>query len=314
MPGAGKSLFLLSWMEEKARAGRRVWTNLRLSKSCPFASQVFQMDDPENHFPVFDAPREKPCPVCGRLARPAKNCPSCFGNGPTYSPFRAWWHWSRPGDCFAIDELDNYMDSSDFGEIRQLGAECALYPKMHRKLGHDVCYTIQRKENLWVRFRRQTQEWILCESDWRVMPGFVVRWVPDYFLRFKRWRYYDENCSHLVDTGNWTRKEASRMFAWYDTKQVLGPANLTDWCRNEYTVSSDGSAAFARRFSERGGAGGPDASAAGSVRDHVPGSGNVDLPDVVGLRVGQVNVNGDSSSDVDEDAGECVNAEGDGEQ
>lgn len=285
LPGAGKSLFLLSYLEAAVRGGRDVWTNLRIKECCPYFDQVHVMDDDfqrvewmgkkymGSRYPVFQEP-----------------------DGVDGVPFRAFWHFCPPGAVIIIDEIDNYLESGDWAKLRGVGREAHLYWKMHRKLGHDVCFTVQKLENLWVKVRRQTQEWVMCESDWRVLHPLLVRWMPDWALRFRRWRYQDEKLKVELDAGTWTRREASRYFSWYDTKQILGPAQLTRWGKDTLNVvgeiGGDGAANLRGNTGGVAGTSGQDVVAGASGVPCGDSWGDMGLAECVG--------------DVEDDASECI--------
>ncbi len=202
-PGAGKGLKMTQLLGRFCGAGLLVASNIESAPGFPWPDQYLRLDDPHNQYPVFDVSNE-PREGYKRSA-----------NGRQY--YRAFWDFLGPGNWkILIDELDNYFDSMDFANIPPEGR---IYWKQHRKFKHDVFYTVQSLENLFNRIRRQTQLAILCENTERGHPWF--RWLPRSLSRFNHYVYADMDLTTLVDQGHMSYREASEVFGWYYTDQIL---------------------------------------------------------------------------------------------
>lgn len=197
--GGGKTLYGLQWLGNQALSGRPCYTNIKLSDSCPFHNRVAFLDD-DGDYPVFrgDGKRE---------------------------PVRAFWQFCKPGGAYVIDEADNYWDSMDFARLHEASEHARLYFKQSRKFGDDLVLIVQDIENLWGRIRRVTSMYIHCENTAR-SGSYFMRLLPRGLSQFLRvchtgWPFTDNN---FFLSGGMSYREASPMFTWYETSQLISGA------------------------------------------------------------------------------------------
>jgi hypothetical protein len=193
--GSGKTLHALEWMKHAVFAGRPVFTNIQLLPLCPFHDQVYFMDDVE--WPVL------------------------VGEGPGDPSYKAWWHFTPPGSLVIVDEADLYFDC---GEHSRLGKDVKSVHKMIRKIEVDIVYIVQNIKNLYVRIRRLASRFIVCEWTYRTSPLFT--YMPKSFSRFIRSEFMDDTLTMHSRDGHISYREASLMFGWYRTKQLLGDLSI----------------------------------------------------------------------------------------
>jgi hypothetical protein len=173
-----------------------VYTNIRLTDACPFAGGVALLDDDAGEFPVLRGQ-------------------------PGSSDYKAWWHYVLPGSLVVVDEGDLYFDCS---EHSRLGEDVRQFHKMVRKVGIDVVYIVQSIQNMYVRIRRLTQRFIVCEFTYRTIKAFS--WLPKSLSAFICAEYADESLRMVKQSGRISFGEAVEMFPWYNTKQLLGDVGL----------------------------------------------------------------------------------------
>jgi hypothetical protein len=210
-PGSGKTLYMLWLMGQYLAAGRPVATNIRLTKACPFYNRVAMLDDDEAKWPVFQEP-DKDRDI----------------------PYRAFWHYLNPNGlagpwAIFVDEADNYWDSSEFGRLN-VAKDVRLYHKQHRKLKHDIIYSVQNLDNLYVRVRRMVQSFVVCEYTRR--SSRLYKYLPSWCQKFCRAEFTSEQFGPktLVGNGSFTWWEAKKMFTWYTTEQLIGDTSFyADW-------------------------------------------------------------------------------------
>jgi hypothetical protein len=193
--GQGKTLYALSLLEQAAKVGRPVLTNISLSSRCPYASRVGFIDDEE-------------ALVCGRTRS---------------GRYEAFWHFAPPESVVVIDEADWYFDCSDHGSVAK---DVRQYHKQVRKLKHDLIYIVQHVPNMYVRIRRLTTSFVVCEWNYRSNRFFQL--LPKAWSRFQRSEFSSDEFtrrSHMAD-GYWTYSEGSRFFPWYRTDQMLGDVSF----------------------------------------------------------------------------------------
>ena len=195
--GSGKTLKALKWMQNAALVQRRpVYTNIRLTPQCPFADRVALLDDDEGNYPVLRGQ-------------------------PGSADYKAWWHYVLPGSMVVVDEGDLYFDCTDHSK---LGEDVRQFHKMVRKVGIDVVYIVQSIQNMYVRIRRLTQRFVVCEFTYRTIGAFS--WLPKSLSAFICAEYADEGLRMVKKSGRISFGEASSMFSWYNTKQLLGDVGL----------------------------------------------------------------------------------------
>jgi hypothetical protein len=183
-------------MAQAALANRPIFTNVEITDECPFAGRCARLDDVDDMFPVLRGL-------------------------PTDGDYAAWWHFVPPfvGSVVVIDEADLYFDCRDF---TTLGKDVGYVHKMLRKWKIDVIYLCQSLDNLYVRIRRLTQRFIVCEHNYatdRFIARLGVRWS-----RFLRSEFGHESLSDATHTadGYFTWREAAVMFPWFRTEQIIG--------------------------------------------------------------------------------------------
>jgi hypothetical protein len=232
-PGSGKSLYALFLMEQAVKAGRPVYTNIELLPACPFQDKVAQID-------TRDWPIVRGEPTVGR-------------SGKVNPDYLAFWHYVLPGAVVVIDEVNIYFDATDHAEFSK---DARQFHQQHRKLGIDLIYLCQNLPNMWVRIRRLTGRFILCE--WNYRTSRIFNHLPITWSRFLRGEYGDEQFRDERAVGYFSYREAARMFSWYRTEQILGD---TTYFRqavtngNAYSGSAAGAAGSGSAI-ERGSASG----------------------------------------------------------
>src|SRR5690349_21694467 len=110
--GSGKNVYTMFLMEEAAKSGRPIYTNIELTADCPFADRVARIDDEAGEYPVCRGEPGKPGYLC-------------------------FWHYVRPGAVVFLDEADVYFwcrENSAFGR------DLFVFHKQHRKLKCDLVY------------------------------------------------------------------------------------------------------------------------------------------------------------------------------
>lgn len=255
-PGHGKTLYLLYCMYEYIRKGWLVATNIHLTAKCPFQKRVVLIDGPEVcascggagqsgdgerwepcggcagrgftvPFPTFQMPEVERCAACkGKLP----TCERCGGSGQlTLTAYRAFWHYMPRKVCYVLDEFDNEFDSMDFAKLAQVSRDGRLYFKQHRKREDVIIYAVQNIDNLWTRIRRMTESFVVCEWNYRTRP--LLRYLPMSWSSFIRAEFSDVSLSprHFIGEGYFKYREAAEMFAWYDTRQIVGDVSQYNW-------------------------------------------------------------------------------------
>jgi len=209
--GHGKGLFSMQVLEEAVLSGRPVYTNYELLPGCPYVDRVARIDDDGGNWPVY---RGKP-PRDGK--KPSDD-------------YMAFWHYTVPGSVVIIDEADTYFDCSDHSDM---GHDIRRFHKQHRKLGLDLIYIVQNCENLYVRIRRLTQRFVICEWNFRsfrfmqTLAGWIGVDRVKRMSRFLRSEFGSDSfspSSHLCD-GFLSYREAEEKYfqkAWYRTEQLIG--------------------------------------------------------------------------------------------
>jgi zonular occludens toxin Zot len=197
LPGEGKTIYAVWLVEQLVRQGRRVVTNIELKTDHPAYDRVYSIGSDD--YPVVS---DK----------------GCFFN-----------HFP-PGSVYVIDEADVYFDASDHGKTPQ---QVRLYFKQHRKRRDDVVLIVQYPANLYVRIRRLVNEWVWCYRDGAInglpgVAGLLLKVLPKRFHRFNRNTYALESMQHnsLIRSGYITTKEASAMYDWYTTEQLIGDCSF----------------------------------------------------------------------------------------
>lgn len=227
LPGSGKSLYMLWLMGQYVTQGAQVATNMILTPSCPFQKHVVQLDGPPftdvkanggetfqvSQYPVFQMPIE-------HWEDKRKT---------TIYPYKAFWHYMPPQWVYFIDEADNYFDSMDFTALKNVGDDCRLYYKQHRKREDVLILSVQNLDNIWNRIRRMVQKFIVCENTRRSMR--IMSYLPISWSRFVRAEYGHESLREesLLGSGYFSYSEAQRMFSWYRTDQLVGGAWRYKW-------------------------------------------------------------------------------------
>lgn len=234
-PGHGKSLYLLYCMYHFVRTGWTVATNMELTDACPFAHKVVRLDD--GKFPVFQTPEpEKQCPLCfGRGTNAFSNqpCPVCQGKGKQPAiPYSAFWHYMPWGVAYVLDELDNLFDSMDFAKLAAVSRDARLYWKQHRKRGDVIVYAVQNLDNIWTRIRRMTESFVVCE--WNYRSSWIMSHMPKRWSSFLRAEFSDEsfNEQSVVTEGRFWYREATQLFSWYRTSQLVGDPSSYGWSKD----------------------------------------------------------------------------------
>ncbi len=213
VPGSGKSLYMLWLMQQYVNAGRKVFTNMELTPACPFYHKVFRLEADAERLPGFDhlALGRRPFrfPV---MTEPDKDAGVQFA---------AFWNYVPRGAAIFLDEGDNYFDSADWDAL-SVKKENRLYWKQHRKAGHDVIFTLQHLENLYIRVRRQVQSWIVCE--WNRRASRAYSYLPIWASAFNRVEFASEKFSKasMMGNGRFWYAEAKKMFTWYRSDQIIG--------------------------------------------------------------------------------------------
>lgn len=231
-PGNGKGIFAMSLVEQFCKARRPLYTNIRLTPQCPYYDQVVLVDDADD-----DAKSEAPVyrgvpPHRDRLGKLV----------PASADYCAFWHYMLPGSALILDEADTYFDCTDHSVM---GRDVRLFLKQHRKLGLDLIFIVQRIENLYIRIRRLTQRFIVCEWNWRSMRMFQRIFAPMAgFLtgsessamrlsKFMRSEFSSETLSpsSYLGDGAISYREAQKYFTWYTTEQLLGDTSHLQWMK-----------------------------------------------------------------------------------
>jgi hypothetical protein len=234
--GSGKTLYALFMMERAAAAGRPIYTNIQLTKACPYFGQVALIDTPE--FPVAPDP-DGEAPACWNCGAPDKR-PRGAKIGAWEDPlggegrvklesagqgYRFFWEYIVRGALVVVDEADLYFDCSDHGAMPR---EVRRFHKLSRKIECDVVYIVQNFENMYVRIRRLATRHIVCEYTWRSMRVFrylemlVGMEAARRLGRFVRSEFSDQALRDHRGDGYFTFAESQQYFGWYDTKQLLG--------------------------------------------------------------------------------------------
>jgi hypothetical protein len=237
--GSGKTLYALFMMQRAAESGRPIYTNIQLTKACPYYSHAALIDTPE--FPVApdaDAIASQPCWKCGAPAKKPRGKAGVFEAPEVEAKeqYSFYWEYIVPGALVVVDEADLYFDCSDHGAMPR---EVRRFHKLSRKIECDIVYIVQNFENMYVRIRRLATRHIVCEYTWRSMR--VFRYVEMLvgmekarrLARFVRSEYSDANLTRHRGDGYFTYMESSEFFGWYDTKQLLGDQSFL---RNVPTV------------------------------------------------------------------------------
>lgn len=195
-PGSGKTLYALWAMGACVAAGRRVATNIALTKACPFQDKVVFLDGAD--WPFIQLNKR------GEIER-------------------AFWQYMPAGFVYFWDEVDNDLDASDFSR-NNASTELRLYFKQHAKRGDDLFLIAQNLDNVWVRVRRMAARYIVCEYTHRTRP--LLRWLPRSFGCYLRGEFGHESMTPrtYLGSGHFTIAEAERMFGWYDRCQFIGAA------------------------------------------------------------------------------------------
>lgn len=231
--GSGKSLHAIDLMGLAALQGRPVYSNIELTPVCPFAHRVARIDTPD--WPVI-------------RGKPGDKDYLCF------------WHYILPGSMVVIDEINLYMDAMDF---KEMGRDAHQFHQQARKLHIDCVYIVHHMENVWVRLRRLGDHFVFCEHNYRTMR--IFRSLPLSMSRFLRSSFSTADArsgSHTGD-GYYTYKEASVIFPWYQTDQILGSTNIYRGIFDGNGFSSSvGGVAGEGRAGAAGGAGPADSTKA----------------------------------------------------
>lgn len=198
-PGSGKTLYALYLMQDAVRSGRKLYTNIELLPACPFASRAAKID--EEKWPILHGEPGKP-------------------------DYKAFWHYVLPGSVVVIDEADAWFDCTDHGSLPR---DIRLFHKQHRKLGLDLIYLVQNLKNLYVRIRRMAGRYIVCE--WNYRSSRTVQLLGKSWSRFLRGEFTSElfTPGNMTGEGYFTYAEASAMFNWYRTDQLLGDTKFYRW-------------------------------------------------------------------------------------
>jgi predicted DCC family thiol-disulfide oxidoreductase YuxK len=190
--GSGKTLYALNFIRAAVTSRRPVFTNIALKPDCPFADKVALIGDEQ--FPI--AARQR--------------------NAAGHQYF--WNYISAPRSVVVLDEANIYFDTSMHREMEREAIEAMQYI---RKAGMDLvllCHTI---DNLWVRVRRMAARFIVCDHNWR--SSRMVRMMGKDWSRFWYAEFADKRfCADTVrGVGHFSWREASKMFGWYDTRQIM---------------------------------------------------------------------------------------------
>ena len=144
---------------------------------------------------------------------------------------KQFWSYIKRPCTYIIDEADIFYDCRDHSKTAR---QFDVYLKQHRKRRDDVVFIVQYPDNLYVRIRRLTQEWVWCYKDGGVniagdIQGWMMRtFIPERFWRFRR-TYFGHakmRASDVTRTGYFTFAEASEMFGWYRTDQLIGQGDF----------------------------------------------------------------------------------------
>lgn len=211
--GSGKTLYSMEVMDQAARRGRDIMTNIDLLPGCWFAERAIRIGGQDA--PIYDEEDN-------------------IGFWNTWSVLRE--HLKAP--LIVIDEADIEFDCKNHSK---LGSELFRWLKQSRKLNVDIVFICQNLNNLHNRIRRLAQVTWVCEWSWVSAPGYQTILAPvigteaaKALTHYRRWQFSDAGCRQLVGIDALSYTSVARKYfrdPWYDTDQLLG-----DWSHEDETA------------------------------------------------------------------------------
>ncbi|MEM9346210.1 MAG: zonular occludens toxin domain-containing protein [Planctomycetota bacterium] len=200
-PGGGKSLYSIWLMNELAKVGKKVATNIELRPAHPSYKKIFRIGT-ESH------------PILGED--------------------RAFWNYF-PRDKRGFSYMNYFIDEADIDldatEWKDMAKPVRLYFKQHRKYKDNIWLITQNPNWLYNRVRDLVREFVWCDHDDYTSPGLgrALKYIiPQSMMRYRRRSFRDIKMtpSTLVRTGHFTNAEAEELYNWYYTEQIIGQSEF----------------------------------------------------------------------------------------
>ncbi len=194
MPGSGKGLHAIMAMEQALMRRRKVVTNIKLSKACPWRKYVGFLSNRD----VWDGKEG---------------------------------FWSRvPNEHFiVIDEADNFFDadwgrmaSDKFGSDDPDVVTPRTYFKQHRHYFHDLLLVTQCIDNLWIRIKRVATQHLYCEWSFRTTPlhrDIPIGWTKFHYITHVGVQLKPDA---VISQGFQRYSVMQRYFDYYESDQIIG--------------------------------------------------------------------------------------------